>query len=325
MLMLAGMMGLMAIGGIAFAGDMLGDEESDYDDPDQNQNSHLDPMPPIVPVNQILPGDGLDNDMVGGEGNDQINGYSGDDVISGGGGNDVLHGGEGGDVVSGDAGNDILHGEYGNDSLSGGAGDDQIFGHGDNDTLSGGDGNDELQGGQGNDTLTGGAGDDALHGGDGDDHLQGGDGQDTLFGGWGNDWLSGLESGPADPDTPDDANTDFLNGGGGDDTIIAGAGDIVTGSDGADTIVLGDWIIGEEAAVLMDFDTAEDALVIVADMDQQSADPVIEIVFDPAAPDVNHILVDGTEIATVYSDSPLTGDDILLVDYAEASALGLSD
>ncbi len=53
--------------------------------------------------------------LYGGEGNDTLNGRSGDDF---------LYGGEGDDTLNGDAGDDVLDGGTGNDRLRGGAGDD---------------------------------------------------------------------------------------------------------------------------------------------------------------------------------------------------------
>ena len=135
--------------------------------------------------------------------------------------------------------------------------------------------------------------------------------------------MSGRESDPDDPDDTADANIDFLNGGGGDDTIIAGQDDIVTAGDGGDTIVLGDWITEGSAATLMDFDPQEDSLLMVCDL-AGNADPQVEITEDPIFPGVSHVMVNGTEIAAIRSDSPLTADDVMLVDHADATALGLT-
>nr|WP_269902819.1 type I secretion C-terminal target domain-containing protein [Shewanella nanhaiensis] len=74
----------------------------------------------------------------------------------------------------------------GNDLLKGGDGSDILFGQG---------GNDELHGGAGNDQLFGGHGDDSLIGGLGDDMLTGGQGEDTFV------WNQG--------DTGNDHITDF--------------------------------------------------------------------------------------------------------------------
>ncbi len=328
MLWLAGLMGLMAVGGIVFASDETADEAADEAAATAPGESDLIPIGDLLETgdgsaggigdlpdqtNLILPGDPQDNTLTGGAGDDQINGYDGDDAILGGPGDDDLHGGAGIDTIRGGADDDTLHGQDGNDILYGDAGDDQLFGHNDNDILDGGQGDDELQGGLGDDTLSGGDGDDALLGGQDNDHLTGGAGRDTLFGGWGDDWVSGMGDG---------TDSDYLNGGGGDDTILAGAGDIVTAGDGSDTIVLGDWIGGDGSATVMDFDGAEDKLVMVCDM-TQAGDPLVEITGDPNTPGISLITVNGTQIAQVHSDALLTLDDIVLVDHADSAAFGL--
>ena len=60
----------------------------------------------------------------------------------------------------GGSGNDKLDGGDGNDLLNGGEGDDKLIGGTGKDTLLGGDGDDKLYGGRDADTLTGGAGKD---------------------------------------------------------------------------------------------------------------------------------------------------------------------
>jgi Ca2+-binding RTX toxin-like protein len=130
---------------------------------------------------------GGDDTIIGGDGNDTIDGLGGDDVIYGGAGNDTLSGGDGDDKLYGDAGNDVLNGGAGNDILYGGKGADVLRGGDDNDQLFGQAGNDKLFGDAGNDTLVGGAGKDKLDGGAGDDSLTGGLGRDVLRGGSGAD------------------------------------------------------------------------------------------------------------------------------------------
>jgi len=91
--------------------------------------------------NDVLKGDGeglalafQGNDTLdGGAGNDVLYGNGGDDVLTGGAGNDWLEGGAGSDVLTGGAGDDMLDGGAGNDVLDGGAG---------NNLLKGGAGND---------------------------------------------------------------------------------------------------------------------------------------------------------------------------------------
>ncbi|UVL40522.1 heme peroxidase [Pseudomonas sp. B21-040] len=153
-------------------------------------------------------GNGLNNTITSGGGNDNL---------SGGGGNDILIGNGGNDTLNGDAGNDQLLGGLGTDTLNGGTGDD---------SLDGGDGDDALNGGTGNDTLLGGLGNDSLDGGNGIDLLQGGDGNDTLLGGGDNDTLLG------------GIGNDFIDGGNGNDTVTGGAGnDLMVASGGNDVFM----------------------------------------------------------------------------------------
>ncbi len=109
-------------------------------------------------------------------------GGQGDDELEGDGGPNQIRAGAGNDRVLAYGSDDVLEGELGDDSLTG---------HGENDTLDGGDGNDALEGGAGNDTARGASGDDSLNefgtsggelGGfpDGDDDLSGGPGTDTV-------------------------------------------------------------------------------------------------------------------------------------------------
>ncbi len=173
--------------------------------------------------------------------------------------------------------------------------------------------------------LLGGRGDDALLGAEGDDVLDGGEGADVLFGGWGDDILTGLEqantpSGATSGVTETEPESDFLNGGGGDDTLLTGAGDVVTAGDGADSIVLGDWIADGDAAELTDFNPEEDRLMLVWDT-EQDPDPEIEVIADPVTPGLTHIVVNGAELARVQGGGDVSAADILLVDYADAPDL----
>lgn len=64
-------------------------------------------------------GSGVSNTINGGDGNDQIRGLDGDDI---------LFGGKGADVMAGDRGDDILYGGEGADELIGGWGNDTAYG-----------------------------------------------------------------------------------------------------------------------------------------------------------------------------------------------------
>ena len=165
--------------------------------------------------------------IVGGSGNDHIEGFAGADTLVGGPGRDVLYGLKGADTFVGGAGNDEMYdisfngrfdyaGDGVADAFDGGEGDDYAYGAGGkdtfdmgagadyvyagvgDDTIKGGDGDDQLHGGGGNDTILGEAGDDNIWGDDGDDLLKGGTsvtGLSTIWGGNGNDTIYNGEQG----------------------------------------------------------------------------------------------------------------------------------
>jgi Ca2+-binding RTX toxin-like protein len=76
------------------------------------------------PGNDWLVGNGVRNQINGGDGGDIIVGYGGDDNLFGEGGNDYVFGGDGNDFITGEAGDDSLYGENNSDTLHGGAGTD---------------------------------------------------------------------------------------------------------------------------------------------------------------------------------------------------------
>ena len=82
--------------------------------------------------------------------------------------------------IIGTNGNDILDGTDGADKIVGLAGDDQLYGQDGNDKLDGDKGKDTLQGGHGHDTVEGGKDADRINGGYGNDKLEGGRGSDVL-------------------------------------------------------------------------------------------------------------------------------------------------
>ncbi|WP_406646707.1 calcium-binding protein [Aliisedimentitalea scapharcae] len=280
-----------------------------------------DPSPVLVSGdadNNIMVGSNADDLLSGKSGDDQINGYDGDDRVWGDQGDDGLYGADGDDSLWGGGGADVLHGDAGNDQLTGNDGDDTLFGHYGDDQMVGDAGNDSAHGGQGNDTVHGGAGDDALHGNDGNDSLNGGLGADTLFGGRGDDVISGVVDHMVAGQNSD---IDYLNGGDGNDVIITGAGDIVTAGSGADSIVLGDWITDDQAATIVDYNEAEDQLVMVWDSDTEAD---VSVQSDPDNPDLQHIVINGTMVASVHGMGNLTAQDIMLVNSATAGSLGMS-
>jgi Ca2+-binding RTX toxin-like protein len=73
--------------------------------------------------------------------------------------------------VVGGKGNDLLNGNNVANVLEGGAGADELIGRGGNDNLLGDDGNDRIQGNAGDDTIAGGEGRDILFGGPGNDEF----------------------------------------------------------------------------------------------------------------------------------------------------------
>ncbi|WP_180296436.1 calcium-binding protein [Snodgrassella alvi] len=168
-----------------------------------------------------------DDVIYGGEGNDRIYGdvlqelesFSGNDVLYGEGGDDYINGGYGNDYIDGGIGNDLLIGSGGDDVIYGGNGDDVIYGDSKEPVNSANaktSGNDVIFGGDGDDFISGGSGNDNLQGDDGNDQLYGGLGDDNLYGGAGNDLLNGGKG------------NDYLNGGMGDDMYVIKNGDGIT-------------------------------------------------------------------------------------------------
>jgi Ca2+-binding RTX toxin-like protein len=178
----------------------------------------------------VTMGDGLANDgesgendnvsstvenVIGGNGNDNITGNALANYIDGGPGDDILSGGAGNDLFAqGDAddGADTINGGTGTDTvdyslrpdpllitMDGVDADDGDLGSGttaadeqdnigaDVEDILCGDGDDDVTGNEMANTLSGGLGDDILRGGNGDDTLDGGGGANTLTCGAGDD------------------------------------------------------------------------------------------------------------------------------------------
>jgi Ca2+-binding RTX toxin-like protein len=189
----------------------------------------------------------------GGDGNDTLIGGSSNDTMFGGDGNDSINAGAGTAAVAAGSGNDTVVTDAVNavsDTVFGGSGDDSINVYNGNNSVTGDDGNDTILAGTGMDNIFGGSGNDSINGSngqttaqagtnllsgdDGDDTIIGGTGYDTIYGGTGNDSISGGSFSGA-------SNTsNFLFGGDGNDTIdnsFAGAGSIIDGGIGSDSII----------------------------------------------------------------------------------------
>ncbi|KJV05010.1 calcium-binding protein, partial [Methylocucumis oryzae] len=67
--------------------------------------------------NDLLSGGGSNDTLSGNAGNDLLDGDFGDDILNGGDGDDLLNGGAGKDILNGNAGTDILRGSYGKDTF----------------------------------------------------------------------------------------------------------------------------------------------------------------------------------------------------------------
>ena len=161
-----------------------------------------------------------------------------------------------------------------------------------------------------------------MQGGLDDDTLSGGLGADSLFGGWGNDLVNGVVDNPDTAALDDMDGADFLNGGSGDDTVIAGNGDIVTAGDGADDIVLGDWIAEGGAASIVDFDGADDNILLVYDDAEET--PEVTVQAAPDNPADAQVLMDGVVVANVFGGAGLAASDIVMMPLSLAQASGMA-
>ena len=214
--------------------------------------------------------------VYGNGGNDTIDTGDGEDIIHGGSGNDTIvadgdpdsrkvtngaadkvWGGTGADTIDAMGGADTVFGDNGKETCDGAllgqpAETDNLGG---DDTVNGGDGDDVIAlevgddhayGNNFNDTICGGAGSDTIYGddkpSDGGVFVPGGSGEDTIFGGSGIDFLYG---GPRDDLVYGNDGGDYLNGGDANDRLVGGSSaaslkdgiDVIHGDDGDDVIV----------------------------------------------------------------------------------------
>ena len=305
MLWLAGLMGLFTVGALGVI-DLDGssdDEEQEGAEETGQTNPPADESVDVSPVT-VQAGDSSDPQISGTDGNDILYGSDTADWIEGGAGDDIMHGENGADTLSGGEGNDTITGGNGDDILTGGAGDDALQGSDGDDLASGGDGNDAVQGGLGSDTLSGGAG------------------SDTLFGGWGDDLVNGVEDDPDTAAIEDTDDADYLNGGGGNDTIIAGNDDIVTSGEGADTIVGGSWITDGNAIDIVDFDAADDNILLI--FEDETDIPDISLVSDPQNPEITQVFMDGFAVANILNGASISIEDISVMPLSLAQSAGMA-
>ncbi|WP_170337070.1 calcium-binding protein [Ruegeria arenilitoris] len=183
-----------------------------------------DPTVPDVDSDDLLQPDALGQVSVfAGRGNDTVVGTFG--------GPDTLVGGSGDDTIDGYAWNDLIYGDYANAPTYLGTGSNPPIALPTEDPNV--SGNDTIEGGLGADTIYGGPGNDILRGGETNEEGMDVDepsGNDLLFGGAGNDFLNGRDG------------SDTLDGGAGSDVLTVQMNendrDSLTGGDGGDVFVL---------------------------------------------------------------------------------------
>jgi len=208
-----------------------------------NVQSQLNGDDPGGTGNDVLIGQGNDDNLIGEGGNDTLTGAAGDDGFFGGDGNDAEDGGvgddrfsqfeaDGADVMVGGAGQDFFDADNAQVGLAislndvaddgtncPGPGCEKDNLHSDIESIRAGDGNDVIVGSADRNRLDAGPGNDSVNGGDGGDSVSGDEGDDGLNGGPGADTLS------------DFGGADSLNGGPGDDLLFPAFSD-----DGVDTM-----------------------------------------------------------------------------------------
>lgn len=123
----------------------------------------------------VSPGHGYGARIDGGNGNDSIITYSGENFIFGGAHNDSIMSNTVDHLLDGEDGNDNIYvGAHADFIVYGGDGADKIFGSSSADSIDAGTGNDLVITFGGNDVVQAGAGDDRIEGGAGTDTLDAG-------------------------------------------------------------------------------------------------------------------------------------------------------
>ena len=263
--------------------------------------------------------------MLGGDGNDTLEGRALDDTLYGGIGSDTLYGGTGNDVLYGGTGQDTLHGDAGADTQFGG--DDQdIF------VLDDGFGADVIYGGEGGvdvDTLDlSGLGTGVTVTYTGDERGTATDGTDTLnFYGIErvvltdqNDVLN------ASSDTvgcfrrcPCDGN-DSIDGGSGNDSLTGGIGnDTIDSGSGADTIYAG---AGDDLVQTNRAERGDDTVYGGAGNDTIEFDRMTDAVYGGDDDDriVNADAMTSGEMGSIFGG---TGQDTLVLDGSDGGFINL--
>lgn len=261
-------------GGWVFARDdgMLGEVTLTYTISDGTASVQQTAYFSVIEPPPIIGSTGDDNllgtqcvDVIDGRaGNDNIDARGGNDIIFGGSGDDHIIAGAGNDTVHAGAGNDVVFAGLNNDIIFGGSGDDRLYGEDGNDTILGEDGNDLISGGLGDDIAVGGIGNDTLHGDAGNDALDGGEGDDSASGGVGNDVIVGAAG---DDDLLGDEGNDVISDGAGRDNVHGGASDdhVVAAADAVD-----DTYDGGDGQDRLDYSTA--TLSITVDLGSGTAE-----------------------------------------------------
>ena len=246
-----------------------------------NSSAHLDPnyFKNLFDSSKLVQYQGINDNIVLGDGDDYVDAGLGDDTIKGNGGNDVLLGGSGNDTIDGGRGADYIEGGFGADKLYGGkyANSTYVYGYYQGnqwipgyyvDTVDystnliyGGGGDDYIEGGYGADVLDGGDGADWIYGG-GKSYYDGSNirDHDIIYGRGGDDWIDGEEG------------DDVIYGGTGNDYIYGGSGsDTIYGEEGDDTIFAQNGEYSDDYTVDYVFGGAGKDTIYIASGDQANA------------------------------------------------------